>query len=63
MANYDNLTPAQQARFDQLMTMKMGDWPDALRTWVRDHGPIYCGDQMAHEVAGWVRSGAEEAAR
>jgi hypothetical protein len=56
MANYDGLTESQQAEFDGLMVMKMSEWPAELHGWMKAHSPIYCGDQMADEVAGWVRS-------
>jgi hypothetical protein len=59
MANHDNLTPAQQAEFDRLMTIKMSDWPDGLHEYVRSNGPIYSGDHMAHVVTGWVREQPE----
>ena len=54
-AGYDNLTPVQQAEFDRLMTIKMGDWPAGLVKWVREQGPIRCGDQMADVVGQWVK--------
>ena len=55
MANYDNLSAAQQAEFDRLMVMKMSDWPTALHDHIQNNGPIYTGDHLADVMAGWVR--------
>jgi hypothetical protein len=55
-ANYDNLTPAQQARFDTLMTQPTNQWPPELIQHVRDTPGPFCGDALADTVAGWVRS-------
>jgi hypothetical protein len=55
MANYDNLTPAQQADFDRLMTQPTNQWPPELIQWIRNQGRPFCGDALADAVAGWVR--------
>ena len=57
MANYDNLTPGQQARFDTLMTQPTNQWPPELIGWVRGTGGPFCGDALADAVAGWVKAG------
>jgi hypothetical protein len=62
MAHYDNLTPAQQARFDALMTQPTNQWPPELITHVRKTGGSFCGDALADAVAGWVKSGASNSA-
>ena len=56
MANYDNLSPAQQADFDRLMTQPTNQWPAGLIGWVRLQGGPFCGDALADAVAGWVRN-------
>ncbi len=56
MANYDNLTAAQQAEFDRLMTSATNTWPADLIKHVRATGGPFCGDALADAVAGWVRS-------
>jgi len=55
MANYDNLTPDQQADFDRLMTQPTNQWPPELVQWVRKQPGSFCGDALADAVAGWVR--------
>ena len=56
VANYDNLTSVQQARFDALMTQPTNQWPPELIQWVRNTPGAFCGDALADTVAGWVRS-------
>ena len=55
MANYDNLTPDQQADFDRLMTQPTNRWPAELVTWVQSWGGPFSGDALADAVAGWVK--------
>jgi hypothetical protein len=56
MADYDSLTPDQQARFNALMTQPTNQWPPELIQHVRDTPGPFCGDALADAVAGWVRS-------
>jgi len=55
MANYENLTPGQQAKFDALMTQPTNQWPPELIVHVRATGGPFSGDALADAVAGWVR--------
>jgi hypothetical protein len=54
-AGYENLTPAQQAEFDRLMTSKTNTWPPELIGYVRNRGGSFSGDALADAVGDWVK--------
>jgi hypothetical protein len=55
VAGYDDLTAIQQLWFDIFMAMPVRLWPDELKSWCNDQGPITCGDHWADVVGNWVK--------
>ena len=53
-AGYDGLSAAEEARLDELMTMRAGDWPDGLRRWVNDQ-KCTSGDTVVDAVGKWLK--------
>ncbi len=53
---YLGLAPADVAWHDELMSMPISAWPSVLRAHISATRPIYNGDQLACEVAAWMRT-------
>jgi hypothetical protein len=58
MPAYDELGPYQRARFEELMSQPMSEWPSDLSMWVarKTDRIAICGDVIADVVAGWIKT-------